>query len=63
MQNSNDHRQYICGARVVICLQAYSRWEAQRGCDYARKDPVKDKCWYLNGDGICCRDRMEHEGA
>jgi hypothetical protein len=58
-----DHRQYICGCRVVVCTHAHSRWADQKGCEFAVKDPVKDRCWYINSDGICRRDKMEHEGA
>jgi len=58
-----DHRQYICGARVVVCTEYNKRWIDQRGCEYSVKDPMKDRCWYVNSDGICNRDRMEHEGA
>ena len=63
MPDDTDHRQYICGARIVVCIQAHGRWDTQRGCKGAVQDPHKDKCWYLNSDGICNRDRMEHEGA
>ena len=58
-----DHRQYICGARIVVCTQAHSRWDDQRSCEKSVKDPIKDKCWYADHDGICNRDRMEHEGV
>ena len=59
----SDHRQFVCGARVVICTKAYTDWRGQRDCTGAVKSPYLDKCWYCDGDGICNRDRMEHEGA
>jgi len=58
-----DHRQYVCGCHVVICTESNKRCDDQRGCEYAIKDPIKDRCWYVNSDGICRRDQMEHEGA
>jgi hypothetical protein len=61
--NSVDHRQYIAGCRAVVCIQAHGRWDVQKDCDGSVKDPLKDKCWYSTYDGICNRDRMEHEGA
>jgi hypothetical protein len=65
MTELTDHRQYICGARVVVCTMAARRWHDQRGCERAVKDPNpnRDKCWYLDNENICQRDRMEHEGA
>ena len=63
MTEDTDHRQYICGCRVVICTRAHEAWSRQKGCDGAVRDPNRDRCWYLNSDGICNRDRMEHEGA
>ena len=61
MTEPADYRQYICGCRVVSCVMAHSRWDAQRGCCGAVKDPERDRCWYATSDGICERDRMEHE--
>lgn len=55
-----DHRQYIAGCRVVVCVQAHSRWDCQMKCCGAVKDPARDRCWYATADGICERDRMEH---
>ena len=63
MTEQPDHRQYICGSRSVVCVRAYSRWEEQRGCKGAVKDPRRERCWYVNSDGLCQRDKMEHEGA
>ena len=63
MTEDTDHRQYICGCRIVSCVMAHSRWTDQKGCVGAVIDPYKDKCWYCDADGICNRDRMEHEGA
>ena len=63
VNESVDHRQYIAGCRVVSCVMSNRRWDAQRGCVGAVKDPVRERCWYVDSDGICNRDRMEHEGA
>ena len=62
-EDPTDHRQYICGCRIVSCVRAHEPWHRQQGCDGAVRDPNRDRCWYLNSDGICNRDRMEHEGA
>ena len=56
-----DYRQYICGCRVVSCVRAHEVWGRQKDCEYAVRDPNKDRCWYLNSDGICERDNMEHD--
>ena len=61
MIGSADYRQYICGCRVVACVMSNRRWCDQRGCIGAVKDPNHDRCWYATSDGICERDRMEHE--
>ena len=61
MTEPADYRQYICGCRIVACVMAHSRWDAQSGCCGAVRDPERDRCWYLTSDGICERDRMEHE--
>jgi hypothetical protein len=64
MTDPTDHRQYIAGCRVVACVMAHARWNDQNGCTAgAVKDPQRDRCWYADSDGICNRDRMEHEGA
>ena len=61
MTEPADHRQYICGCRVVACVMAHSRWSEQRGCCGAVKDPNRDCCWYVTSDGICERDKEEHD--
>ena len=63
MNDPADYRQYICGSRSVVCVRAYSLWDAQRQCCGAVKDPRRERCWYVSSDGICQRDKMEHEGA
>jgi hypothetical protein len=63
MTDPIDHRQYIAGCRVVACVMAHSRWNEQKGCEGSVRDPIRDRCWYATSDGICERDRMEHEKA
>jgi hypothetical protein len=61
MTEPADYRQYICGCRIVACVMANRRWCDQCGCAGAVKDSQRDRCWYLTSDGICERDRVEHE--
>lgn len=56
-----DYRVFVCGCRAVVCEKSNRRWCEQLGCRGAVKDPHRDQCWYVTADGICERDRMEHE--
>ena len=54
---------YIGGKDVTVCVcsMSYRRWDAQKKCEGAVKDPRQDRCFFEH-EGVCRKADPDSEG-